>query len=220
MKKITLLLIVLFSIITHAQDTIQYKGQGINILDKNGLKAYTWKLYNEEKNVVIVSEFKNGELNADTKYYKDDVLFASYNNSDELIIYKDDKTYKAKFLRRPDGTQILVDKRGDEIDKDIANYFYSLSTVYPMFYGGKNALFDFISNNVNSSSVNYESGRVILSFVIDVNGKVTDIEVTESTNSTLNDEAKRIISLLPRWQPAHQRGVFVKAQLSLPITFN
>ena len=220
MKKITLLLIVLISIITHAQDTIQYKGQDINILDQNGLKAYTWKLYNEAKNVVIVSEFKDGELNADTKYYKDYVLFASYNNSDELKIYKDDKTYKARFLRRPDGSQTLVDKRGDEINKDIANYFYSLSTVYPMFYGGEDALYSFIGNNVNGGSVNYASGRVVLSFVIDVDGKIIDIEVKESTNSALNNEAKRIVSLLPRWQPAHQGGVFVKAQLSLPITFN
>ncbi|MFV8467390.1 energy transducer TonB [Flavobacterium sp. LB1P62] len=87
----------------------------------------------------------------------------------------------------------------------------------PMFYGGVNKLYEFIGNNFNS---NGNKGRVKVKFKIDSKGFATEIEIESTTNEKLNEEAIRIISIMPRCQPAYQRGIFVKYPYAVPININ
>ena len=63
------------------------------------------------------------------------------------------------------------------------------------------------------------SGRVIVSFVINENGQVTDPEVLRRVDKDLDKEAIRIIKSMPRWIPGEHKGKKVKVRLTLPVQF-
>ncbi|WP_395054103.1 energy transducer TonB [Flavobacterium sp.] len=202
------------------QSEIEYKGETINSLDTNEQQTGIWKLYDEKNNILISTEFKNGNIIADTEYFKDSKLIASCKGNDQLEIYKDNKTIKATFFRKEDGIQTLLGENGKELDYEILRYFYLSSQVNPMFYGGSEKLFQFISDNIDYKSIKNNKGKVKVKFVIDVKGRTSQIEIMESSNPELNSEALRIVSILPRWQPGHQAGAFVRCSYVIPISIN
>ncbi len=63
------------------------------------------------------------------------------------------------------------------------------------------------------------SGTVIVKFVIDVTGKIKDIEIAKKVNPLLDKEAVRVISSSPEWEPGKQQGVKVKVILTHPVEF-
>lgn len=62
-------------------------------------------------------------------------------------------------------------------------------------------------------------GRVMISFVIDENGKVTDVKVSHGVDPLLDDEAVRVVGASPKWRPGRLRGKKVKTSLTLPVEF-
>ena len=63
------------------------------------------------------------------------------------------------------------------------------------------------------------SGRIIVSFVINENGQVTDPEVLRRVDKDLDKEAIRIVKSMPRWIPGEHKGKKVKVRLTLPVQF-
>ena len=63
------------------------------------------------------------------------------------------------------------------------------------------------------------SGRIIVSFVINENGQVTDPAVLRRVDKDLDKEAIRIIKSMPRWTPGEHKGKKVKVRLTLPVQF-
>jgi len=220
MKHILTFFLLSFSFLSTAQKVIEYKNEQINALDENGKQTGVWKLYDDDKKIMIVMEFKNGEIISDTKYYNDSKLIASYKGNDLIEIYKEGKTIKGYFFRKENRSQTIVDKNGKELDVETLKYFYHSGEVMPIYYGGQALLFDFIGKNIDYKSIKNNKGKVQVKFVIDTVGKTSQIEIVESTNAELNEEAKRIVQNLPRWQPAHQGGAFVRCPYIIPITIN
>ena len=62
-------------------------------------------------------------------------------------------------------------------------------------------------------------GRVLVDFVIDESGKVTDVKVLKGVDPLLDDEAVRVISASPAWKPGMVQGKKVKAEISLYVEF-
>ena len=62
-------------------------------------------------------------------------------------------------------------------------------------------------------------GRVLVDFVIDENGKVTNVKVLKGVDELLDAEAVRVISASPDWKPGIVRGKKVKAEISLYVEF-
>ncbi|KAF2518354.1 hypothetical protein E0W68_10050 [Flavobacterium salilacus subsp. salilacus] len=220
MKTLIVIALTFLSTFSIAQNVIEYKGEKINALDENHQPTGVWKLYDEEKQLMIVTEFENGIPVAPTKYYKGDTLIAVYTYEDGFEIYKDGKTYIADYYRSPDGRRALVDIDGNEIESSVMKYFSDSGQIMPMYYGGQAEMYKFIGENVNRKSIKNNKGKIKVKFVIDAIGETSEIEVIESTNPKLNEEAKRLVSILPRWQPGHQAGAFVKCPYIIPITIN
>ena len=65
-----------------------------------------------------------------------------------------------------------------------------------------------------------DSKAVIISFIIDNNGQVLDIKVNRGISETLDNEAIRIVSLMPNWTPGKKNGKPVKSRYNLPIYFD
>lgn len=92
----------------------------------------------------------------------------------------------------------------------------------PEFIGGEKALFKFISQNVNypEEALEYEiEGKIYVSFIIDTDGNVTQVEAINEVHPSLKKEAERVISLLPNWIPGSQRSIPVPVKFTIPINF-
>ena len=63
------------------------------------------------------------------------------------------------------------------------------------------------------------SGRVLLMFVIERDGSLTNIQVLQTPDSSLSDEAIRVLKTSPKWTPGRQRNQSVRVKYTLPIDF-
>lgn len=92
----------------------------------------------------------------------------------------------------------------------------------PEFPGGMKELFSFLTKNMEypkEAADSAISGRVIVQFVVDKDGSIIKPEVIQSVHPSLDAEALRIVSLMPKWSPGKQNGEPIKAKFTLPITF-
>ncbi|MDD3739564.1 MAG: energy transducer TonB, partial [Lentimicrobiaceae bacterium] len=92
----------------------------------------------------------------------------------------------------------------------------------PIYPGGDSALLKFIADNVTypeEAKQNMISGKVYVQFVIDIDGKVTNVSIVRGIDPSLDQEAKRVIELLPQWTPGKQRGKPVPVSYLIPIFF-
>ena len=92
----------------------------------------------------------------------------------------------------------------------------------PMFPGGERALMEFLKENVKyppMAAKRKTQGKVVMTFVVDKTGKVTEIKVAKSVDIYLDTEAMRVCKLLPNFIPARQNGEPVSVWFTLPITF-
>ncbi|MEQ6168438.1 MULTISPECIES: TonB family protein [unclassified Ekhidna] len=92
----------------------------------------------------------------------------------------------------------------------------------PVFPGGDAALLAFLAKNIKYPKAAQRmgiEGRVTLSFVIDETGSITNIEVLRGIGAGCDEEAIRVLKLLPNYAPGKQRGVPVKVRMRVPVTF-
>lgn len=62
-------------------------------------------------------------------------------------------------------------------------------------------------------------GRVVLSFVIDKDGRLTNVEVLQAPDRSLAEEAVRVLNKSPKWSPGKQRNQTVRVKFTLPVDF-
>ncbi|MCI6460951.1 MAG: TonB family protein, partial [Prevotella sp.] len=92
----------------------------------------------------------------------------------------------------------------------------------PSFPGGPQALFEYLSKHIKYPVVAEENGvqgRVIVTFVVERDGSVTDVRVAKSVDASLDKEAVRVVSGMPRWIPGKQNGSAVRVKYTVPVTF-
>lgn len=70
------------------------------------------------------------------------------------------------------------------------------------------------------AAINGIQGKVILQFIIDTKGNVTDITVIRSPDKLLAEEAVKVVSQSPKWEPGEQREMPAKVIFTFPITFS
>ena len=92
----------------------------------------------------------------------------------------------------------------------------------PQFPGGPSALFEYLAQNINYPVVAEENGvqgRVILTFVVERDGTITDVTVVKSVDPSLDKEAQRVVKSMPRWIPGKMNGSPVRVKYTVPVTF-
>ncbi len=113
------------------------------------------------------------------------------------------------------------DELGEEPETDSTYQYVELEEV-PEFIGGEKAMLSFIGNNLkypNYSKRVGNSGRVFVSFVIDKQGNVTDVDVVKGVDKHIDAEAKRVIKKMPKWKPGKQRNRLVRVRYTIPVNF-
>lgn len=105
---------------------------------------------------------------------------------------------------------------------DDSRRIYDVVDEMPEFPGGSLALANYLYNQVKYPPLaeqNKIQGRVTCEFVITNEGKVTNVEISRSSDPLLDAEAKRVISSMPKWIPGRHHGERVNTKYSVPVTF-
>lgn len=105
-----------------------------------------------------------------------------------------------------------------EAPKEDEQTVYQVVEEMPEFPGGMPALMKFIRKNLRHDKAEKKE-RVIIQIVVDKKGNATNPVVLRSTNPTLNEEALRIVSLMPKWKPGRQAGNNRNVKFVFPVAF-
>jgi len=92
----------------------------------------------------------------------------------------------------------------------------------PEFPGGDGELMKFISKNISypeEAIRNNIQGRVVLRFAVNTDGSIDRIQILRGIDNSLDSEAVRVVTTLPKFKPGKQRGVPVPVWFSLPVLF-
>jgi len=92
----------------------------------------------------------------------------------------------------------------------------------PQFPGGEAELFRFLAGNLRYPPDAKEigvTGRVFIYFVVEPDGSISGISVRRGIGSGCDEEAMRVVALMPKWSPGKQGGIPVRVQYTLPVKF-
>ena len=102
------------------------------------------------------------------------------------------------------------------------NKVFEVVEQMPQFPGGNAALMEYLRSNTHYPVVAAENGvqgRVSISFVVEKDGSITDVQVARPVDPSLDKEAARVVKSMPKWQPGKQNGSFVRVRYIVPVTF-
>lgn len=118
--------------------------------------------------------------------------------------------------------EITVVGYGEQKSADTSSQVFAIVEKMPQFPGGEKAINEFISKTLQYPVIAQENGiqgKVVCSFIINQDGSVTDAEVISGVDPSLDREALRIVSAMPKWTPGTQRGKAVRVKYTMPVTF-
>lgn len=93
----------------------------------------------------------------------------------------------------------------------------------PEYPGGIQALFEYLQQNVKypeDAKKQKIEGRVIATFVVETDGSINNVEVAKPAFPSLDAEAVRVLSAMPKWKPGMQSGKAVRVKYTVPINFS
>ncbi|HJC27336.1 MAG TPA: energy transducer TonB [Candidatus Alistipes stercoravium] len=139
------------------------------------------------------------------------------------VVTNDTKiTTEVSFTEFDENTEVIqqVEVVEEEIEDDQP---FLVAETMPSFLGGDlNTFRNWVQQNVRFPQIALENGiqgRVVVTFVIEKDGRLTNIEVLQTPDRSLSDEAIRVLSKSPKWSPGKQRNQPVRVKYTLPVDF-
>ncbi|MCI7140451.1 energy transducer TonB [Alistipes sp.] len=126
------------------------------------------------------------------------------------------------FTEFDENTEVIqqVEVVEEEIEDDQP---FLVAETMPSFQGGDlNTFRNWVQQNVRFPQIALENGiqgRVVVTFVIEKDGRLTNIEVLQTPDRSLSDEAIRVLNKSPKWSPGKQRNQPVRVKYTLPVDF-
>ena len=149
---------------------------------------------------------------------------------ESMTVLKDEKS-TAAYGEKGKNCVILVtlkknqDKTADDVvktEQQGKDPVYDVCEVLPEFPGGMEAMMKFVSENIKYPAEAHTKGiqgRVLISYVVEKDGSLSNIHVVRSVDPLLDAEALRVANLMPKWKPGKQGGKPVRVKFVLPVTF-
>jgi protein TonB len=109
-----------------------------------------------------------------------------------------------------------------EVSDSSTSKVFSSVNVVPEFPGGLNSLGQFLAHFMRYPTKAREGnvqGRVIITFVVERDGTLTNFKITRGIGSGCDEEALRVMKLSPKWRPGMQNGKAVRVRYSVPLSF-
>lgn len=196
-----------------AQVDIKVDAYGLSDIDANDIESVT---VNKTENKIDV-RLKNGETRtvetAGQIAGVDKVKVVSVGTIKKTSAEAEPTTFAQK-------EKTLADK-GKNLDAK-RTLVYTAVEQMPRYPGGEAEMMRFIGEHViypKEAMDADEEGRVVVKFVIDAEGKVTDPVVMRGVSPSLDAEALRVVGEMPRWEPGRANGEAVSTQYVLPVAF-
>ena len=117
-------------------------------------------------------------------------------------------------------TTKVVEVEEEEIEEDTP--YIRVEKMPPCQGGDLNVFRNWVQSKLRYPQIAQENGvqgRVVLAFVIEKDGKLTNIEVLQTPDRSLADEAVRVLNTSPKWEPGMQQQQAVRVKYTLPVTF-
>ena len=99
---------------------------------------------------------------------------------------------------------------------------YDVAEQMPEYPGGMAAMFEFLMKNMQypkDAEKQKVEGRVMVMFVVETDGSISDVKVAKKTFPSLDAEAVRVVQSMPKWTPGRDKGKVVRVQYTLPVSF-
>ena len=119
-------------------------------------------------------------------------------------------------------TAVYTPPAVEEEEEESAQQIFTVVEEMPDFPGGQGELLKFIAKSIKYPVIAQENGiqgRVIVTFVVERDGSITDVRVAKSVDPSLDKEAVRVAKSMPHWNPGMQNGGPVRVKFTLPVTF-
>ena len=118
---------------------------------------------------------------------------------------------------------ITTQKRQEEIDREpVMPDVFDRAEEMPQFPGGHMGLIQYLSSNIRypeDAKKTGAQGRVVVSFIVEKDGSISNAKVTKPTYSSFDDEALRVVNAMPKWTPGKVNGKPEKIKYSISINF-
>lgn len=102
------------------------------------------------------------------------------------------------------------------------NMLYDVVEVMPQFPGGQTAMLKYIMENIKYPKQAMKEGiqgRVTVSFIVEKDGRVSNVRLLRSVQPSLDKEAIRVVKSMPKWTPGKHNGKPVRVRFNLPVMF-
>lgn len=100
---------------------------------------------------------------------------------------------------------------------------FDVTDQMPSYPGGAYAMMNYIEQNKQyplSAKIKGLQGRVVVSFIVEKDGSLTDIHVVRSVETSLDNESVRVIKSMPKWNPGKNHGTIVRVRYNVVVPFN
>ena len=191
------------------QDTKTYAIRGV-VKDKEKKDAIVGAVIRISGSTKGTVTDRNGEFSLEAKKGdRIEVMYVGYANG--TVVVSD--------------PQVKFDIRLQKDDSDVSSTNdnpFDVVEEMPQFPGGAAALMQYLSKNIRypeEAHKNNIQGRVIVNFIVETDGSITEAKVTRSIHPLLDAEALRVINAMPKWNPGMQGGKPVRVKYTVPVTF-
>ena len=109
-----------------------------------------------------------------------------------------------------------------EEEEVVEQEVFTIVEQMPSFPGGDEKMYKYLGNNIKYPQVARETGiqgRVVVNFVVEPDGSVSNVKVLRGIGGGCDEEAMRVVKAMPKWTPGKQRGKAVRVSYTLPVVF-
>ncbi len=129
-----------------------------------------------------------------------------------------------KSLEAPPAQQeVLIIQDVAPQDQEKPAPIFTVVEVMPKYPGGRDAMYKFLAENIKYPQKAKEegiSGKVYVQFIVEKDGQPTNFKILRGVEESLDNEALRVLKIMPKWEPGKQRDKPVRVQYNLPIKFS
>lgn len=166
----------------------------------------------------------NKQSDAKSEVFNSPIISTRDEMSDNLIINEkiiNDTLSESKLdLAKNDLTDSISARKIEEELKD--SMPLALLDEVPSYPGGGEALMKYLTSSIKYPARAKEAGIVgvvSVSFLIEKDGSVSKAKVTTGIGGGCNEEALRVVALMPKWKPGKQKGKTIRTHIQIPIVF-
>jgi periplasmic protein TonB len=142
----------------------------------------------------------------------------------EIEVVEDDKKIENTVTISTEETdkKVEVFEIKEVEEAPVAETIFDVVEENASFPGGEALMGEFLRKNIKYPPMARESGiqgRVYVEFIVYKDGTIGDVKIRRGVSPELDEEALRVVKMMPKWEPGKQRGKPVTCRFTLPINF-